>query len=216
MTAKDILDLARSQIGTTASNIKRCKYNTWFYGYEASGDGYDWCAVFVSWRHAQRSRAHRRQERQLRLPRKAVRAEGQADQAEEYVRRLLFIRCEARGCSLLSLGNDPVDLAARYIRQRSRRHRRERRQRQHNRDRGQYRFKSERRRSASDQTGKLDILHRPPGLRRRLRLNIHINKTGGICSDHFEPTMPSESTRRTRSSPSTARSARTHGKNCSA
>lgn len=49
MIVKDILDLARKQIGTTASNVKRCKYNTWFYGYEASGDGYDWCAVFISW-----------------------------------------------------------------------------------------------------------------------------------------------------------------------
>lgn len=55
MTAKDILDLARSQIGTTASNIKRCKYNTWFYGYEASGDSYDWCAVFISWLFAQKN-----------------------------------------------------------------------------------------------------------------------------------------------------------------
>ncbi len=44
MTAKDILDLARSQIGTIASNVKRCKYNTWFYGSDVSGSGYDWCA----------------------------------------------------------------------------------------------------------------------------------------------------------------------------
>lgn len=53
MTVKDILDLARKQIGTTASNVKRCKYNTWFYGTEVSGSGYDWCAVFISWLFAQ-------------------------------------------------------------------------------------------------------------------------------------------------------------------
>ena len=49
MTAQELLNLARGQIGTYATNVKRCKYNTWYYGYEASGSGYDWCAVFVSW-----------------------------------------------------------------------------------------------------------------------------------------------------------------------
>ena len=49
MTVRQILDLARRQIGTYAASVKRCKYNTWYYGYEVSGSGYDWCAVFVSW-----------------------------------------------------------------------------------------------------------------------------------------------------------------------
>ena len=53
MTIKQILDLARKQIGTCATNVKRCKYNAWYYGYDASGSGYDWCAVFVSWLFAQ-------------------------------------------------------------------------------------------------------------------------------------------------------------------
>jgi len=49
MTAEKILELAKSQIGTKATDIKRCKYNTWFYGANVSGQGYDWCEVFVQW-----------------------------------------------------------------------------------------------------------------------------------------------------------------------
>ena len=49
MTVNQLLDVARKQIGIYATDIKRCKFNTWFYGYEASGRDYDWCAVFVSW-----------------------------------------------------------------------------------------------------------------------------------------------------------------------
>lgn len=48
-TANDIIKVAQSQVGTYASAIKKCKYNTWYYGYEASGWAYDWCAVFVCW-----------------------------------------------------------------------------------------------------------------------------------------------------------------------
>ncbi|MBQ6499194.1 MAG: CHAP domain-containing protein [Ruminococcus sp.] len=53
MTVQEILSLARRQTGTYATDVKRCKYNTWYYGYEASGSGYDWCAVFISWLFAQ-------------------------------------------------------------------------------------------------------------------------------------------------------------------
>ena len=47
--AEDILRIARAQIGVKATAIKRCKYNTWYYGSEVSGSGYDWCEVFVQW-----------------------------------------------------------------------------------------------------------------------------------------------------------------------
>lgn len=48
-TANDIIKTAQNEVGTYASAVKKCKYNTWYYGYEASGWGYDWCAVFVCW-----------------------------------------------------------------------------------------------------------------------------------------------------------------------
>lgn len=49
MTVKKILDLARSQIGTKATNIKKCEYNDWYYGYSVSGADYDWCETFIQW-----------------------------------------------------------------------------------------------------------------------------------------------------------------------
>ena len=49
VTANNVLDLARSQIGTKATSVKQCKYNTWFYGSPVSGPAYNWCAVFVCW-----------------------------------------------------------------------------------------------------------------------------------------------------------------------
>lgn len=48
-TAKAILDIAKAQIGTKATNYRVCKYNTWFYGKQVSGNDYHWCAVFVCW-----------------------------------------------------------------------------------------------------------------------------------------------------------------------
>ena len=48
-TANDIIKVAQNEVGTYATAVKKCKYNTWYYGYEASGWGYDWCAVFVCW-----------------------------------------------------------------------------------------------------------------------------------------------------------------------
>lgn len=48
-TANDIIKVAQNEVGTYATAVKKCKYNTWYYGYEASGSGYDWCAVFVCW-----------------------------------------------------------------------------------------------------------------------------------------------------------------------
>ena len=48
-TVERILEIARSQIGTAATNIKRCKYNEWYYGGSVSGDAFDWCEVFVQW-----------------------------------------------------------------------------------------------------------------------------------------------------------------------
>ena len=52
-TASKILDIARKEIGTKATNVKKCKYNTWFYGSAVSGSQYDWCAAFICWLFAQ-------------------------------------------------------------------------------------------------------------------------------------------------------------------
>lgn len=49
ITANTILDIARAEIGTQATNYKKCKYNTDFYGYVVSASWADWCAVFVWW-----------------------------------------------------------------------------------------------------------------------------------------------------------------------
>lgn len=49
ITVKQVLNLARKQIGTKATNYRRCKYNTWYYGREVSGDEYHWCVVFIQW-----------------------------------------------------------------------------------------------------------------------------------------------------------------------
>lgn len=49
VTASQVLDLARTQIGIKATDVKRCKYNKWFYGADVSGSGYDWCEVFIQW-----------------------------------------------------------------------------------------------------------------------------------------------------------------------
>lgn len=49
ITAKQVLDLAGSQIGIKATDIKRCKYNKWYYGADVSGSGYDWCLTFIQW-----------------------------------------------------------------------------------------------------------------------------------------------------------------------
>ena len=49
VSADKILSIARAEIGTKATNIKKCKYNTWYYGTVVSGSGYDWCEVFVQW-----------------------------------------------------------------------------------------------------------------------------------------------------------------------
>ncbi len=49
MTADMVIATAKAEVGTKATSVKKCKYNTWFYGSEVSGDMYDWCAVFVCW-----------------------------------------------------------------------------------------------------------------------------------------------------------------------
>ena len=48
-TVDKILKIARAEVGIKATNVKRCKYNTAFYGTEVSGSWYDWCAAFVWW-----------------------------------------------------------------------------------------------------------------------------------------------------------------------
>ena len=47
--ASDIIAVAKREVGTKATPIRNCKYNTWYYGHAVSGDCYHWCAVFVSW-----------------------------------------------------------------------------------------------------------------------------------------------------------------------
>ena len=49
VTAQDIYRIALAEVGTKAKNYKRCKYNTWYYGAEVSGEDYDWCVVFFEW-----------------------------------------------------------------------------------------------------------------------------------------------------------------------
>lgn len=49
VSAETILNLARQQIGVKATNVKKCKYNTAFYGGVVSGSAYDWCAAFIWW-----------------------------------------------------------------------------------------------------------------------------------------------------------------------
>lgn len=49
ISAEKILSIARAEVGVKATDVKRCKYNTWYYGSEVSGSGYDWCEVFVQW-----------------------------------------------------------------------------------------------------------------------------------------------------------------------
>lgn len=44
-----IIKTAKAEIGTKATAVKKCKYNTWYYGSAVSGSCYDWCAVFVCW-----------------------------------------------------------------------------------------------------------------------------------------------------------------------
>lgn len=47
--ASDIIAVAKKEIGTKATNYRKCKYNTWYYGSAVSGDAYHWCAVFICW-----------------------------------------------------------------------------------------------------------------------------------------------------------------------
>lgn len=51
MKARDILRIARGEIGTTETpaGSNRVKYNTWYYGREVYGSAYPWCMVFVQW-----------------------------------------------------------------------------------------------------------------------------------------------------------------------
>lgn len=51
MTAEEILEIARREIGTkeTPANSNRVKYNTAYYGKEVSGGKYNWCCAFVWW-----------------------------------------------------------------------------------------------------------------------------------------------------------------------
>ena len=47
--ASQVIELAKTQIGTAATDIKRCKYNEWYYSVNVSGNNYDWCEVFIQW-----------------------------------------------------------------------------------------------------------------------------------------------------------------------
>lgn len=49
VTAEDILKIAKAELGTKAHDSMICKYNTWYYGEEVSGDCYAWCVVFFEW-----------------------------------------------------------------------------------------------------------------------------------------------------------------------
>lgn len=51
MTVNELLQIAKSQIGVKEDppNSNNVKYNTWYYGHPVQGNGYPWCATFVSW-----------------------------------------------------------------------------------------------------------------------------------------------------------------------
>lgn len=49
VTAQDVIRIAQGEVGYQAKNYRRCKYNTWYYGAEVSGDEYHWCVVFLEW-----------------------------------------------------------------------------------------------------------------------------------------------------------------------
>lgn len=51
MTAKEIINEARSQIGVTEypPNSNNVLYNTFFYGHEVTGSQYPWCCTFIVW-----------------------------------------------------------------------------------------------------------------------------------------------------------------------
>ena len=51
MTADEVLDMARSQLGVCEKPMgsNNVIYNTWFYKYPVHGSAYPWCAAFVSW-----------------------------------------------------------------------------------------------------------------------------------------------------------------------
>ena len=49
VSADKVLNIARAEIGTEATNYKKCKYNTDFYGYVVSASWADWCAAFIWW-----------------------------------------------------------------------------------------------------------------------------------------------------------------------
>ena len=60
-TVKDVLSIARKELGTKESpaNSNNVKYNTWFYGHavrDTSAIKYPWCMAFVQWCFAQARR----------------------------------------------------------------------------------------------------------------------------------------------------------------
>lgn len=54
-TVKELLDIARSQIGIKESppNSNKVKYNDWYYGRSVSGKEYPWCMAFCQWCYSQ-------------------------------------------------------------------------------------------------------------------------------------------------------------------
>lgn len=48
-TLKEILDLARAEIGTKETGENYVKYNDWFWGKGVGGPDYPWCVVFLTW-----------------------------------------------------------------------------------------------------------------------------------------------------------------------
>jgi CHAP domain len=46
---KDLIETARSQVGTARRPINNVKYNTSYYAREVSGEEYKWCVVFIWW-----------------------------------------------------------------------------------------------------------------------------------------------------------------------
>lgn len=49
ITASMIIATAKKELGTKATPVKVCKYNSWYYNEKVSGDCFDWCATFICW-----------------------------------------------------------------------------------------------------------------------------------------------------------------------
>jgi CHAP domain-containing protein len=46
---KQLIEVARSQVGTARAPVNKVKYNNSYYGHPVSGEEFKWCVVFIWW-----------------------------------------------------------------------------------------------------------------------------------------------------------------------